>query len=299
MTTTPGTELIELETGVFARLHEGLTNAGIIVGDDGVLVIDSLRVPSFARDLIRDVRHITDKPIQYVVDTHSHWDHSWGNEEFPEATIIGHDNCYREMVDVEWNSKWRESVVSSGDPWSEEAGLVTITPPNLTFETSMRLYFGGRELHLKYLGRAHTGGDTHIHLPVRWHRLLRGCRAGWRSPLPGRLLPGGVARHGRPAGRAANRTIRLRTRPGWRAFCPRGGERLYLRPLWQSQGRDQRRQERAGRGLLDSRRSHSPLRRMAELRTPGRDLAGGLRSADLTRDNPLNRAFGDYDNRGM
>ena len=45
MTTTPGTELIELETGVFARLHEGLTNAGIIVGDDGVLVIDSLRVP--------------------------------------------------------------------------------------------------------------------------------------------------------------------------------------------------------------------------------------------------------------
>ena len=67
MATTPGTELIELETGIFARLHEGLTNAGIIVGDDGVLVIDSLRVPSFARDLIRDVRHITDKPVRYLV----------------------------------------------------------------------------------------------------------------------------------------------------------------------------------------------------------------------------------------
>ena len=165
MATTPGTELIELETGIFARLHEGLTNAGIIVGDDGVLVIDSLRVPSFARDLIRDVRHITDKPVQYLVDTHSHWDHSWGNEEFPDATIIGHENCYDEMVDVEWNRQWREKVMSSGDPWAEEAGLVTITPPNLTFETSMRLYFGGRELHLRFLGRAHTGGDTHIHLP--------------------------------------------------------------------------------------------------------------------------------------
>ena len=165
MTTTPGTELIELETGVFARLHEGLTNAGIIIGEDGVLVIDSLRVPSFARDLIQDVKHITDKPIQYVVDTHSHWDHSWGNEEFPDATIIGHENCYNEMVDVEWNRQWRENVMSSGDPWSEEAGIVNITPPNLTFETSMRLYFGGRELHLRYLGRAHTGGDTHIHLP--------------------------------------------------------------------------------------------------------------------------------------
>ena len=162
---TPGTEIIELETGVFARLHEGLTNAGIIVGDDSVLIIDSLRVPSFARDLIKDVKDITDKPIQFVIDTHSHWDHSWGNEEFPDATIIGHKNCYAEMVDVEWNEQWRKKVTSSNDPWSEEGNIVNITPPNMTFETSMQLYFGGRELDLKYFGRAHTSGDIYIHLP--------------------------------------------------------------------------------------------------------------------------------------
>ena len=162
---TPGTEIIELETGVFARLHEGLTNAGIIVGDDSVLIIDSLRVPSFARDLIKDVKDITDKPIQFVIDTHSHWDHSWGNEEFPDATIIGHKNCYAEMIDVEWNEQWRKKVTSSNDPWSEEGNIVNITPPNMTFETSMRLYFGGRELDLKYFGRAHTSGDIYIHLP--------------------------------------------------------------------------------------------------------------------------------------
>ena len=166
MTSTPGTEIVELETGVYARLSEGLTNAGIIVGDAGVLVIDSLRVPSFARDLIQDVRRITDKPVQYVIDTHAHWDHSWGNEEFPQATIIGHQNCYREMVDVEWNRQWREKVVSDGLAWSEEARLVNITPPNLTFETSMRLYFGGRELELMYFGKAHTSGDIFIHLPA-------------------------------------------------------------------------------------------------------------------------------------
>ena len=166
MTATPGTEIIELETGVYARLHEGLTNAGIIVGDNGVLVIDSLRVPSFARDLIQDVRHITDKPIQYVIDTHSHWDHTWGNEEFPEATIVGHENCYAEMVDVEWNRQWREKINTANDPWSAEAQLVDITPPNLTFETSMRLFFGGREIILKYLGKAHTSGDIVIHLPA-------------------------------------------------------------------------------------------------------------------------------------
>ena len=163
--TTPGTEIVELEAGVYARLHEGLTNAGIIIGDDSVLVIDSLRVPSFARDLIQDVKTITDKPIGFVIDTHSHWDHSWGNEEFPEATIIGHKNCYAEMIDMEWNEEWRKKVVSSNDPWSEEGNLVNITPPNMTFETSMQLYFGGRELDLKYFGRAHTSGDIYIHLP--------------------------------------------------------------------------------------------------------------------------------------
>tara|TARA_A100001037_G_C15148541_1_gene637727 strand:+ start:1651 stop:2493 length:843 start_codon:yes stop_codon:yes gene_type:complete len=162
---TPGTEIVELETGVFARLHEGLTNAGIIVGDESVLVIDSLRVPSFARDLIKDVKDITNKPIKFVIDTHSHWDHSWGNEEFPDATIIGHKNCYAEMVDVEWNEQWRKKITSSNDPWSEEGNIVNITPPNMTFETSMQMYFGGRELDLKYFGKAHTSGDIYIHLP--------------------------------------------------------------------------------------------------------------------------------------
>jgi glyoxylase-like metal-dependent hydrolase (beta-lactamase superfamily II) len=162
---TPGTEIVELTTGVYARLHEGLTNAGIIVGDDGVLVIDSLRVPSFARELISDVKHLSDKPITHVIDTHSHWDHSWGNEEFPNSTIIGHENCRAEMLDLEALDAWRNKVVSSNERWSEEAKGVRVTPPNLTFETSMQLYFGGRRIDLRYLGRAHTSGDIFIHLP--------------------------------------------------------------------------------------------------------------------------------------
>ncbi|HJM74418.1 MAG TPA: MBL fold metallo-hydrolase [Dehalococcoidia bacterium] len=162
---TPGAKIVELTTGVYARLHEGLTNAGIIVGDDGVLVIDSLRVPSFARDLIADVKHLSDKPITHVIDTHSHWDHSWGNEEFPDSTIIGHENCRAEMLDLEKLDAWRDKVVSSNEGWSEEAKTVQVTPPNLTFETSMQLYFGGRRIDLRYLGRAHTGGDIFIHLP--------------------------------------------------------------------------------------------------------------------------------------
>ena len=162
---TPGTEIVELADGMYARLHENLTNAGIIIGDEGVMIIDSLRMPSFARDLKDDVKLITDKPIKYVLDTHAHWDHSWGNEEFPDATIIGHKNCYLEMTDPDWNSEWRSKITSSNDPWSSEANLVNITPPNLTFDTSMSIYIGGRELEIMHLGKAHTSGDIFIHVP--------------------------------------------------------------------------------------------------------------------------------------
>jgi len=165
MSLIPDGEIIELDNGIYARLHEGLTNSGIIVGDTSVLVIDSLRMPSFARSLIEDVRKVTDKPVKYVIDTHSHWDHSWGNQEFPEAAIIGHENCYTEMVDVEWNDEWKTKILSSGDPWSDEANVVTITPPDVTFQDNMKLHFGGRELVLRYFGKAHTSGDTFIHLP--------------------------------------------------------------------------------------------------------------------------------------
>ena len=128
---TAGVEMVEMAGGVFARLHEGLTNAGIIIGDEGVLLIDSLRVPSFARDLIADVRRLTDKPVRYVIDTHSHWDHSWGNEEFPEAVIVGHANCRAEMVDLEFTEAWRERIRERADPWAEEALAVASGPAGI------------------------------------------------------------------------------------------------------------------------------------------------------------------------
>jgi len=158
-------ELVEVSDGVYARLHEGLTNAGIIVGDESVMIIDSLRVPSFARALIEDVRKITPKPIKYVIDTHSHWDHSWGNEEFPEATIIGHQNCRSEMLDVEAQKLWMDKIVTSNEAWSEEAKTVTITPPAMTFNSKLSMYFGERIIELRYFGRAHTSGDIFIFLP--------------------------------------------------------------------------------------------------------------------------------------
>lgn len=165
MTSSNGarTEIVEVARGVYARLHDGLTNAGIIVGDDSVLVIDSLRVPSFARELRADVRRITDKPVRYLVDTHGHWDHAFGNEEFTDAIIVGHVNCRRELE--EYGEAWRDGVVARNNQWSGEIKTVRITPPDLTFDRRLELHFGGRRVDLVYLGRAHTSGDIFVHLP--------------------------------------------------------------------------------------------------------------------------------------
>ena len=166
---TENTEIIELGNGIYARIHKDLTNSGIIIGDDGVLVIDSLRVPSFAKDLKSDIKKITDKPIKYVIDTHSHWDHSWGNQEFPESTIIGHDNCYTEMTDINLLEYWKKNLATSpmwkDAAWAAETQIVTVTPPNLTFSNEMTLHVGDHEVILRYLGKAHTSSDIYIHLP--------------------------------------------------------------------------------------------------------------------------------------
>ena len=69
------------------------------------------------------------------------------------------------MMDDKWNEQWRSKIVTGDDPWAEEAKIVNITPPNLTFDSSMSLYIGGRQLELLYFGKAHTSGDVFIHIP--------------------------------------------------------------------------------------------------------------------------------------
>jgi cyclase len=96
----------KLGDGVYAILHDHATldwpsetmqwphsNVGVIVGDDGVLVVDSDYLPSRARADIALIRSVTDKPVKYLVNTHWHGDHTHGNGVyraiFPNLTIVG------------------------------------------------------------------------------------------------------------------------------------------------------------------------------------------------------------------
>ncbi|MBI4328257.1 MAG: MBL fold metallo-hydrolase [Chloroflexi bacterium] len=155
---------IELGDGVHALIQEGgATNAGFIVGDSGVLVIEALMSADLAKKTIREVKRVTRKPIRWVVLTHYHWDHSFAAEQFLPSAIVGHAECREELVE-----KWEPSVESASQfvpDLSEEFRKTKMVPPDVVFTDRLTLHVGERRVELHYFGRAHTKGDIFIYVP--------------------------------------------------------------------------------------------------------------------------------------
>jgi glyoxylase-like metal-dependent hydrolase (beta-lactamase superfamily II) len=166
-----------------------------VAGDEAV-IIDSGTSPAAGRALIADVKAVTDKPVKFVIDSHYHYDHLFGNQVFgPDVQIIGHDHTterlkantleqYTFLTSVrpipDRVKALRDRLASEADPqakatierqiqnslnYLEQVKEVKQTPPNLTFDSTITLHRGGRELRLMYLGRGHTDTDVVTLLP--------------------------------------------------------------------------------------------------------------------------------------
>jgi glyoxylase-like metal-dependent hydrolase (beta-lactamase superfamily II) len=80
----------QLADGVFRRRYASLDlNIGVVIGDEGVLIVDTRASHVEADELRSDLRALTAKPVLWVIDTHWHWDHTFGNARFPGAEIWG------------------------------------------------------------------------------------------------------------------------------------------------------------------------------------------------------------------
>ena len=158
--------LQEVAPNVFAYIHSGvgwdICNSGFIVGDDGVLVIDAMMVASQVRLYMEEIRKVTDKPIRYVVNTHHHVDHSFGNQFYLPAEIVSHRVCREALItrgaDVGMLS---ERYPHYRDDWAE----ARLTPASITYEDKMIVHLGGKVIELLHPGPAHTYGDTLVYLP--------------------------------------------------------------------------------------------------------------------------------------
>lgn len=166
-TWSPG--LSEVAPGVYAYIQNGdpnntsISNAGFIVGSEGVIVIDALYTPSMARSLLAAIRSVTDKPVLALINTHHHSDHTYGNQFLGAQHIIGHVRC-RELL-LQTGPPNIERIAASRPQWAEEMREVRVTPPTLTFRDALTLYLDGRVIELRHPGPAHTMGDVYVYLP--------------------------------------------------------------------------------------------------------------------------------------
>jgi glyoxylase-like metal-dependent hydrolase (beta-lactamase superfamily II) len=156
--------LKQLGTGVYAAIdgpdHKSGSNAGFVIGDDGVLVVDSFFNQDAARALVAEIHRLTPKPIRYVVNTHYHADHTGGDQVMRDAgaIIVAHRNV-RGWVRT-------NNVNLFGDRITPElkARIEALPMPDLVTDTDLTIWLGSRKAVVRTV-LGHTGGDLTIFLP--------------------------------------------------------------------------------------------------------------------------------------
>lgn len=217
----PPPSIEEVSPGIFAYIQlDGswfLNNTGVIVGSNYATAVDSTGTEARARAWHATLRRVTDLPVNTLINTHSHGDHTYGNFVFaPGAAIIAHELCREEVLAGGLGAQRLFSMVDFGD--------TPLTPPFVTFEDRMKLYVDDLEVQLIFVGPAHTTNDIVAWLPERKLLFtgdvifnggtpfaLGGSIGGWLQALdviealaPERIVPG----HGPVAGPEAIADVR-------------------------------------------------------------------------------------------
>ena len=167
--------------GVYAAIDDTKgdagANAGFVIGDDGVAVIDTFENEKAARALLSEIRKLTPLPIRFVINTHYHLDHVAGNKVFQDAgaVVIAHHHV-RDWIHTE-NLKFFGKNIKP----EQKAEVESLGVPNVDYDDALNIYLGGREIHVMHL-LGHTGGDSVVRIPdaqvTFWGDLF------WRKTLP-------------------------------------------------------------------------------------------------------------------
>jgi glyoxylase-like metal-dependent hydrolase (beta-lactamase superfamily II) len=154
----------ELADGVYAYTAEGDPNSGVIVGDDGVMVVDATATPVMAQALVERIRTVTDKPIKYVLLSHYHAVRVMGASGFGAQEIIASKDTFG-LIEERGQQDFDSEVGRFPRLFRAVETVPGLTWPTMAFEGAMTVWLGRRRVEIMQLGRGHTKGDTVAWLP--------------------------------------------------------------------------------------------------------------------------------------
>ena len=150
--------LREIIPGHYVYLHTDDTpgvsstfNSGIIVTDDGVVVVDANGSETIARQVREAIAGVTAQPIRFLVSSTFHGRFTGGNAVYRDVISIGHEHYRADLL----------GLLSNASPEQRAARL-----PDQTYRDRVTLHLGGKEIQILYLGRAHTRGDSIVFVPA-------------------------------------------------------------------------------------------------------------------------------------
>ncbi len=154
----------ELGPGLYAYTAEGDPNSGVIVGPDGVVVVDAQATPAMAQDVMARIATVTPRHVGQVVLTHYHAVRVLGASGYGNPTIIA-SQATRDLI-VERGQQDMDSEIGRFPRlFRGKDSIPGLTWPTHTFDKRMSLWLGEREAQIIHVGRSHTAGDTVVWLP--------------------------------------------------------------------------------------------------------------------------------------
>jgi cyclase len=191
-------ELSKLAENVYAQVvspdSDAVANAGVVILDHSVLVVDTHFTPEAGQNLLAAIRSLTTKPVRFVVNTHAHADHTHGNQVFADAQLIGSSAARRDVLQKDLPSlnrtlavaqsqleklrsdmsKEKDSALAqrlreqirSRESYLQTMSRLKIIAPFITLEDSLTIQDGKQDVRVLFLGKGHTDGDVVVFLPA-------------------------------------------------------------------------------------------------------------------------------------
>jgi len=154
-----------LSPHAYAFTAEGDPNTGVVVGDDGVMVIDAQATPRMAREVIRRIRRVTDKPIKYVVLTHYHAVRVLGASAYKAQQIISSRRTLG-LIRERGRQDMASEIGRFPRLFRGAVSIPGLTWPTMVFERELTVMMGKLEVRILHVGPGHTGGDAIVWLPA-------------------------------------------------------------------------------------------------------------------------------------